>query len=150
MPQSSRKLRSDAYDLMESLQELHSTDPLGASLLSHPTSGRRRRPSDKDRREILAASGASDQEKRAWERGREAYIHWELDRIIRNVKKGHLSEISEKVPNRSITTHVTHSSPRTKRRRTTRFSQPAQMDLSEHEAAQIGDAQEVEVSIFMR
>lgn len=185
LPQRARKLRLDAEALIEAFEALRDTDPLGASLLVNPDSSSSasatlRRPSDQEKRRILSDSGVSDHEKRGWERGREAYINWEMDRIIRNVKTrtntaafdttlfggGDQTVVANAVPasaagqRRSMArasiapvstgaAAITSDSPRSKRRRTTRYSQAANAEdcVSEHQAAQIGDTAEVEALV---
>lgn len=146
-PQSARKLRVDAQALVQALDGLSNVDPLGASLIpvdrSHTDA-----PSERERLDVVEASGATDTDKRAWERGREAYINWEMDRIIRSVRtRG--SDTDQSVvsmlfatPSKMDTSSYAPSGA--KRRRTTRLS-TADRDESEHQAAQIGELDDVEV-----
>ncbi|EPQ25707.1 uncharacterized protein PFL1_06701 [Pseudozyma flocculosa PF-1] len=80
--QHARKLCVDAELLLRNLGELRSQDPLGRALLPAVGDGRARKGS---------ASGeedAANDEPRVWERGREAYLNWEAERMVAKVKGG--------------------------------------------------------------
>ncbi|PWN32183.1 uncharacterized protein FA14DRAFT_162404 [Meira miltonrushii] len=82
-PQLAKKLRYDAQGLMDALDHLSSTNPLGPSLINADRAGTM---NDREKKAVIDASGASEKDKSAWERGREAYINWEMDRIIKLVQ----------------------------------------------------------------
>lgn len=63
LPQAARKLRADATTLLASLEELRACDPLG-TVLAPPASG----------------------SAKPWELGRERYLHWDVDEIIKKAK----------------------------------------------------------------
>jgi kinetochore protein Mis12/MTW1 len=155
-PQFARAVRSDVQSLVQALDALAKTDPLGASLL---TSSATNETNDEERLAIIRASGVSEKEKRSWERGREAYINWEMDRIIRNVRTraagnetlaGDVTGTTSIMPREAHITSTARPSLGVaigaKRRRTTgRMSVAEEQEQDEgHQAAQVGTLNDIE------
>lgn len=90
LAESARKLSADASSLIRAMDLLISTDSLGASLLS--TEGIKGN-NEGNRKRVMEESGASEQEKRDWEQGREQYINWEIDRIYKSVRQQRSSDV---------------------------------------------------------
>jgi len=88
--ESARKLSADASSLIRAMDLLVSTDSLGASLLS--VEGAKGKI-EGDRKRVMEESGASEQERRDWEQGREQYINWEIDRIYQSVRQQRSSDV---------------------------------------------------------
>lgn len=89
LPQSARKLSADASSLLRAMEVLVGTDSLGSSLLAAPGQG----PNERERKHVMEESGASEEERRAWERGREGYINWEIERIVKSVHDRRRSDV---------------------------------------------------------
>lgn len=124
LPQSARKLSADASSLLKALDDLIGTDSLGSSLLA---SKRAAAATSRDRKRVMEESGASEEDRKAWERGREGYINWEIDRIVKSVHDRRRSDFA----NQSIL-----STPARKRRKTE--------DVAQHDQEPVGDAAELE------
>lgn len=145
-PQLAKKLRYDAQGLMDALDHLSSTNPLGPSLIN---ADRADSMTEKEKKAVMDASGASEKDKRAWERGREAYINWEMDRIIKSVQTRGNENADQTVasfffasPSKDVSMYST-AGP--KRRRTTYTS--GTLDQTEAgDNTRIGDVEDVEVS----
>ncbi|EST09039.1 Centromere protein Mis12 [Kalmanozyma brasiliensis GHG001] len=80
--QHARKLKADTIPLLRALGELRSADPLGAPLYSGSASASKGNTGDADGDDENAA------DVRVWERGREPYLNWEVDRILAKSKRG--------------------------------------------------------------
>lgn len=76
--QHARKIKADTIPLLKALNELRSTDPLGAPLYS----------SSKTAGDAEAEDDNAAADVRVWERGREPYLNWEVDRILAKSKRG--------------------------------------------------------------
>lgn len=81
LPQSARKVSLDASTLLRTMDTLIKTDPLGSSLLKGSNKNER------ERKRVMEESGASEEERREWEKGRETYISWEMDRMLENLAR---------------------------------------------------------------
>ena len=90
LAESARKLSADASSLIRAMDLLISTDSLGTSLLS--VEGAKGK-NEGDRKRVMEESGASEQERRDWEQGREQYINWEIDRIYQSVRQQRSSDV---------------------------------------------------------
>ncbi|UZJ57161.1 hypothetical protein CBS101457_006481 [Exobasidium rhododendri] len=88
LPQSARKLSADASSLLKALRALVGTDALGSSLLT----GQDDETTAKDRKVAMDDSGASEPQKRLWEKGREGYVNWEINRIMQSIQEHKRSE----------------------------------------------------------
>ncbi|PWN48931.1 hypothetical protein IE53DRAFT_332893 [Violaceomyces palustris] len=83
-----RKLRVDAATLLRALKALRQEDPLGGPLFERWKEGSSMgnlETGDPD-------NDGSGVEPRAWEKGREAYLNWEAERIIGKAKSRKLAE----------------------------------------------------------
>lgn len=80
--QHARKLKADTIPLLKALGELRSADPLGAPLYSGSASSTKPTASEAEAEDENAA------DVRVWERGREPYLNWEVDRILAKSKRG--------------------------------------------------------------
>lgn len=80
--QHARKLKADTIPLLKALGELRAADPLGAPLYSGSASATKGGTGDAEADEENAA------DVRVWERGREPYLNWEVDRILAKSKRG--------------------------------------------------------------
>jgi kinetochore protein Mis12/MTW1 len=89
LPDQATKLSADASSLLRAMDVLIETDSLGTSLLSV---GGLKDKHTVDRKRVIDESGASEQEKKEWEQGREQYINWEIDRIYRSVSQQRASD----------------------------------------------------------
>ena len=145
-PQLAKKLRYDAQGLMDALDHLSSTNPLGPSLIN---ADKANAMNEREKKAVMDASGASEKDKKAWERGREAYINWEMDRIIKSVQtRG--NETSDQTiasflfasPSKETSIYST-SGP--KRRRTT-YTSGVQNQTEAGDDTRIGEVEDVEVS----
>lgn len=125
LPASARKLSADASSLLRAMDVLIETDSLGTSLLSI---GDVKGKNTVDRKHVIEESGASEQEKKEWEQGREQYINWEIDRIYRSVSQQRAADAGNQ-------SRMSISSSGLKRRKT---DEPAS------EVFSIGDTAELE------
>jgi kinetochore protein Mis12/MTW1 len=145
-PQLAKKLRYDAQELMDALDHLSSTNPLGPSLINAERAGTM---NEREKKAVIDASGASEKDKRAWERGREAYINWEMDRIIKSVQTRGSETADHTIasflfasPSKDASIYST-AGP--KRRRTT-YSSGARDPTETGDNTRIGEVEDVEVS----
>lgn len=90
LPQSARKLSLDISTLLKSVNVLIKTDALGSSLLKSIIK------SEKEKKRVMEESGASEEERRQWEKGRENYLNWESDRTMKFVAQQRSADVGNR------------------------------------------------------
>lgn len=144
-PQLAKKLQFDAQGLMDALDHLAGTNPLGPSLINQETAGMM---NEQEKKAVLDASGATEKDKRSWERGREAYINWEMDRIIRSVQTKGSETVDHTMTSfffASPSKDASAYSNAPKRRRTT-YTSGARDQTDAGDGTRIGEVEDIEVS----
>ncbi|KAN0062032.1 hypothetical protein ACQY0O_006027 [Thecaphora frezii] len=131
--QQARKIRVDAEMLLRNLEALRGEDPLGKPLMpSAAAASLSSLPSGAKLNGTQAGKGsdsgdeAAEGERRVWERGREAYLNWEAERMVAKVRSAaNVAETNASDESTSGETTKVAEEGKTPKRRKTALATPA-------------------------